>query len=384
MRKQPGGEVCSGRTTHEVGGIAGRGQSGTFVARSREYTVSSSGGATVNREQVTTSKASFELPTLGEVKEAAELVYKLMPPTPQYNWPLLSERLGAEVWVKHENHTPTGAFKSRTAIVYVEQLLKRNPETKGLITATRGNHGQSVALAAKRNRLTSLIVVPYGNSVEKNAAMRAQGAELVEYGSDYQAARERAAELSAERGYHFVPPFHRDIVVGVATYWLELFTALPELDVVYVSIGMGSGACAGSAVRNAMGLKTKLVGVVSEHAPAYALSFEQKRVVEAPVTTKLADGLACRKPDETALGILVENLDHVARVSDAEVAEAMRAMFTDTHNVIEGAAGAALAAAMKEKDSLRGKKVGWIATGGNVDHDVFAGVLCGAYKGTAN
>lgn len=335
----------------------------------------------MSAEQTITHKTSMELPTLDEMKRAAESVYKLMPPTPQYIWPLLIERLGAQVWVKHENYTPTGAFKSRTAIVYVDQLLKRSPGTKGLITATRGNHGQSVALAAKRNGLPSVVVVPRGNSVEKNAAMRAQGAQLTEHGNDYQAAREHAALLSQELGYHFVPPFHRDIVLGVATYWLEFFTGVPDLDVVYVSIGMGSGACAGSAVRNALGLRAKLVGVVSEHAPAYGLSFEQKRVVEAPAETALADGLACRKPEESAVQILVENLDHVARVSDTEVAEAMRVMFTDTHNVVEGAAGAALAAAIKERDSLQGKKVGLIATGGNVDHDVFASVLSGGVKG---
>jgi threonine dehydratase len=323
---------------------------------------------------------AFALPTIDEVKKAAESVYRGMQPTPQYCWPLLSERVGGEVWVKHENHTPTGSFKARTAVVYVEELMKREPETRGLITATRGNHGQSVALAAKRFGLPAMVVVPRGNSVEKNAAMRAQGAQLTEYGEDYQAAREYAASREAELGFHFVPPFHRDIVVGVATYWLELFSALRGLDVVYVPIGMGSGTSAASAVRNGLGLKTKIVGVVSELAPTYARSFEQKKCVEVPATTKLADGLACRKPDATALEILLANLDHVAAVAEAQVGEAMRILFTDTHNVVEGAGAAALAAALKEKDSLKGKKIGVVATGGNVDHDVFARVLQGNFE----
>ena len=289
---------------------------------------------------------TFTLPTVDEVRKATESVYRAMQPTPQYCWPLLTERLGAEVWVKHENHTPTGSFKARTAVVYAEELMKREPTTRGLITATRGNHGQSVALAAKRLGLPAIVVVPRGNSVEKNAAMRAQGAQLIEYGSDYQEAREYAASHESELGYHFVPPFHRNIVIGVATYWLEFFSALKDLDVVYVPVGMGSGISAASTVRNEFGLKTKIVGVVSELAPTYARSFEQKRCVEAPVTTKLADGLACRKPDPTALQVLLSNVDHVATVSEAQIGEAMRLMFTDTHNVVEGAGASALAAAL--------------------------------------
>lgn len=319
--------------------------------------------------------AKAGLPSIEEVRTAAESVYRLMQPTPQYRWPLLCERVGTEVWVKHENQTPTGSFKSRTAIVYAEELLKREPGTRGLIAATRGNHGQSVALAAQRKKLECVIVVPLGNSVEKNAAMRAQGAKLLEYGEDFQASLERAMELREELGYHLVPPFHRNILLGVATYWLELFTAVPEIDVAYVPIGMGSGICSGAAVRNGLGLKTKLVGVVSEHAPVYALSFEQKKSVEAPAKTILADGLACRKGDDEALQVMLENVDHVVRVSDAEIASAMRAMFTDTHNVVEGAGAAGLAGALKEAEELKGKRVAVIATGANVDRDVFARVL---------
>jgi threonine dehydratase len=322
---------------------------------------------------------AFTLPTIDDVKKAAESVYRVMQPTPQYSWLLLGERVGAELWVKHENHTPTGSFKARTAVVYAEELMKRAPAMRGLITATRGNHGQSVALAARRLGLPAIVVVPRGNSVEKNAAMRAQGAELIEYGEDYQEAREYAASRETELGFHFVPPFHRDIVTGVATYWLELFSALKDLDVVYVPIGMGSGISAASAIRNGLGLKTRIVGVVSELAPTYARSFEQKKCVEATTTARLADGLACRKPDETALQVLLANADHVVTVSEAQVAEAMRIFFTDTHNVVEGAGAAALAAALKEKDALRAKKVGVIATGGNVDHDVFGRVLQGKW-----
>ncbi|HUL35213.1 MAG TPA: threonine dehydratase [Candidatus Eisenbacteria bacterium] len=319
--------------------------------------------------------ATSGLPSLAEVRSAAEVIYRLMSPTPQYRWPLLCERLGTEVWLKHENHTPIAAFKARTAIVYAEKLLEREPGTRGLIAATRGNHGQSVALAAQRMKLDCVIVVPRGNSVEKNAAMRAQGAKLIEQGEDFQSSLEHAIQLSGELGYHLVPPYHHDIVLGVATYWLELFNAVPQLDVAYVPIGMGSGICSGAAVRNGLGLRTKLVGVVSEESPTYALSLEQKRVVESPSRTKLADGLACRRGNEEALRVMLENVDHIVRVTDAEVACAMRALFADTHNVIEGAGASALAAATKEAAKLAGKRVALIATGGNVDHDVFARVL---------
>lgn len=320
-------------------------------------------------------QATARLPILDEVRAAAELVYGLMLPTPQYRWPLLCERLGTEVWVKHENHTPIGAFKARTAIVYAEKLLKREPGTRGLIAATRGNHGQSVALAAQRKNLECVIVVPHGNSVAKNAAMRVQGAKLIEHGEDFQSSLEHARKLSADLGYDLVPPYHRDIVLGIATYWLELFTAVPDVDVAYVPIGMGSGICSAAAVRNALGLKTKLVGVVSEHAPTYALSLQQRKIVEAPATTRLADGLACRLGNEEALEVMLENVDHIVRVTDDEVAAAMRAMFTDTHNVVEGAGAATLAAATKESTILKGKRVALIATGGNVDQDIFAQVL---------
>ncbi len=317
------------------------------------------------------------LPSIEQVRSAGELIYRFLQPTPQYCWPLLCERLGTEVWVKHENQTSTGSFKARTAVVYVDELMKREPGTRGLITATRGNHGQSVALAAKRFGLPATILVPHGNSKEKNAAMRAQGGTLIEYGEDYQAAREKAMALAAEQGLHMVPPYHYDIVRGVATYWLELFSSVAEIDVAYVPIGMGSGICSAVAVREGLGLKTKLVGVVSMLAPSYAESFEQRKSVEAPAITRIADGMSCRKPDEEALSTILENVDHIVRVSDEEVEESMRHMFTDTHNIVEGAGAAPLAAALKEREQLSGKRVALVASGANVDREVYARVLRG-------
>ena len=322
-----------------------------------------------------TQTLATSLPTIDEIRAAQQLVYTVMPPTPQFAWPLLCERLGTEVWVKHENHTPIGAFKARTAVVYVAELFREAGGVTGLVTATRGNHGQSVALAARRFGVPAHIVVPRGNSSEKNAAMRAQGADLIEFGSDFQESKEHAQKLAAQRGWHFVPSYHRDIVKGVATYWLEFFSAVADLDVVYVPIGQGSGICACSAVRNGLNLRTRIVGVVPEGAAAYALSFEARRKIAAPVTTLLGDGMACRVPDDASLEVVLENVDRVLQVSEAEIAQAMKIYFTDAHNVVEGAGAAGLAAALGEKSTLRGKRVGLVATGGNVDHDVFARVL---------
>jgi threonine dehydratase len=315
------------------------------------------------------------LPAIDEIQAAQELVYGVMSPTPQYAWPLLCERLGTEVWVKHENHTPIGAFKARTAVLYVAELFREGNGPTGLVTATRGNHGQAVALAAKRFQVPAHIVLPRGNSTEKNAAMRAQGGDLIEYGSDFQEAKEHAQQLAAEHGWHFVPSYHRHIVAGVATYWLEFFSKVPDVDVVYVPIGQGSGICSCVAVRNGMNLKTRIVGVVPEGAPAYALSFAAGRPIAAPVTTLLGDGMACRVPDPAALEVVLENVDRVVSVSEEEIRQAMKIYFTDTHNVVEGAGAAGLAAALKEKQLLAGKRVGLVITGGNVDHDVFARVL---------
>jgi threonine dehydratase len=260
-------------------------------------------------------------------------------------------------------------------VVYAAELFRGANNIKGLVTATRGNHGQSVALAGRRFQVAAHVVVPRGNSTEKNAAMRAQGANLIEFGNDYQESKEHAQRLATERGWHFVPSYHRDIVKGVATYWLEFFSAVADLDVVYVPIGQGSGISSCSAVRNGMNLKTKIVGVVPEGAPAYALSFEAGRKITAPVTTLLGDGMACRVPDDASLEVVLENVDHVVQVNEDEMRQAMKIYFTDTHNVAEGAGAAGLAAALKEKQALKGKRVGLVISGGNVDHDVFAKVL---------
>jgi threonine dehydratase len=318
---------------------------------------------------------SVELPSLGQLDQAARIVYQAMAPTPQYRWPLLCEALSTQVWVKHENHTPTGAFKVRGGLVYFQHLVGRTPRPAGVISATRGNHGLSVGFAAARAGIPAVIVVPRGNSKEKNAAMRAQGIELIEHGEDFQAAREHAAALAQQRNLLMVPSFHPLLIQGVGTYSLELLRALPDLDVVYVPIGLGSGICGMIAAREALGLRTAVVGVVSEHAPAYALSFEQRRPVEHPVTTRIADGMACRTPEPPALEILWRHMARVVRVGDDEVEAAMRLMFSATHNVAEGAGAAGLAAALKERAALSRKKVGVVLSGANVDRDVYARVL---------
>ena len=315
------------------------------------------------------------LPSLADIEAAATVVYRDFPPTPQYRWGLLSERLGTECWLKHENHTPVGAFKIRGGLTYFDQLARRGPLPREVISATRGNHGQSMGWAARRHGVACTIVVPRGNSLEKNAAMRALGVTLVEHGDDFQEAREHALHLAQERGAHMVPSFHPDLLRGVATYWWEFLRAVPQLDVVYVPIGQGSGACSAIATKRALGHGVRIVGVVSRHATTYADSIAAGRVIEAPVTTQLADGMACRVADQAALDILIPHLDHVVQVSDAEVAAAMRALFTDTHNVAEGAGAAALAAALQERESLRGQCVGLALTGGNADAPVFSEVL---------
>jgi threonine dehydratase len=311
------------------------------------------------------------------IDEARRIVAAVMPPTPQQRWPLLDARVGAQIWVKHENHTAVGAFKLRGGLVYFEALRRRDPEARHVVSATRGNHGQSVGFAARRHGFDATIVVPHGNSSEKNAAMRALGVELVEHGDDFQAAREHAAELAREHRAHSVPSFHDDLVRGVASYWLEFFEAV-QPDVVFVPIGQGSGICACAAARAHSGAKTRIVGVVSAHATAYQQSFREGRPVEAPVTTQLADGMACRVPDAQALAVIRREVDDVVAVTDTQVADAMRALFADTHNVAEGAGAAGLAAALMQRERWAGRCVGVPLTGGNVDSAVFAQVLAGS------
>jgi threonine dehydratase len=313
-----------------------------------------------------------------QVQDAMRTVGAVMPPTPQYAWPLLRERLGMTVWVKHENHTPTGAFKVRGGLTYFETLLREQARPAGVICATRGNHGQSVGLAAQRYGLAATIVVPRGNSTEKNAAMRAFGVTLIEHGDDFQAAREFAIALAAERGLHMVPSFHPELVRGVMTAWVEFFQSFGRDEapqVVFVPIGQGSGFCAAAAARAYTGAKCELVGVVSAHARTYLDSFRERRVVEAPVTTQLADGMACRIADREALDIVLAEAQDVIAVSDDEVAQAMRVLFADAHNVAEGAGAAALAGAIQQQVRWQGRVVGVPLSGGNVDSAVFARVL---------
>jgi threonine dehydratase len=333
----------------------------------------------MNAHPAMTVAPAAMLPARDQIESAASFLASLVPPTPQYLWPQVAAAFGTEVWIKHENHTPIGAFKARSAAIYFRKLMEREPACPGVITATRGNHGQAVGLAARRFKLPATIYVPHGNSTEKNAAMRALGVTLVEHGRDFQEAREEAARIGAQRGLHMVPAFHPDLVLGVSTYWSELFRAVPDLDLVYVPIGQGSGVCAASAARNAYSPRTKIVGVVSAHAPCFSKSFAARRVVEAPVETLLGDGMACRKPDEEALGIMLANVSRVVEVTDAELAAAMRNVFTCTHNVAEGAGAAAFAAAWRERESLAGQRVALALTGGNVDSALFAAVLAGRH-----
>ena len=309
--------------------------------------------------------------SLEELEAAARVVHAAMPPTPQYAWPLLAARAGCEVWVKHENHTPTGAFKVRGGLVYFD----RHRKSGGMVSATRGNHGQSLAYASRRYRIPVTIVVPHGNSVEKNAAMRAFGAELIEYGRDYEEARVESYRLAKERGLEIVPPYHPDLVLGVATYALELFRAVADLHTVYVPIGMGSGICGLIRVRDLLGLSTRVVGVQSERAPSYARSFEANRLVTTDSADTFADGMATRVPDPEALAIIRKGAERVVTVSEDEIAAAMRALFSDTHNLAEGAGAAPLAALLKETGAMRGRRAGLILSGGNIDLDLFLRVL---------
>lgn len=312
-----------------------------------------------------------------QLDAASALVHARMPPSPQRQWPQLSSALGAELWVKHENHNPTGAFKVRGGITFIDWLRRTHEEVRGVVTATRGNHGQSQALAATGAGLTATIVVPRGNSREKNAAMRAYGAEVIEYGDDFDAAREEADRRAADDGLLLVPPFHRELVLGVATYALELFTAVVDLDVVYVPIGCGSGICGLITVRDLLGLDTRVVGVVSTEAPTAKLSFEAGRLIPTDSAHTFADGMAVRVPVAEAFDIYSRGAERVVAVSDDEVAHAMRLYFSATHNVAEGAGAAPLAAALADRDRLKGRKVGVILCGANVDSDVFATVLSG-------
>lgn len=318
--------------------------------------------------------------TRQQLEDAAALVRTLVPPTPQHHWPLLSERAGCEIRVKHENHTPLGAFKVRGGLTYMDALMKREPNCPGVITATRGNHGQSVAFAASRAGIRPVVCVPHGNSIEKNKAMRALGAELIEHGADFQEAFEHAVALSEREGLHLLPSYHEDLIRGVATYGLELLTACPDLDRVYVPIGLGSGISGVIAARDALGLKTEVIGVVAEGAPAYALSFEAGKPVSTNRADTMADGVACRVPVPLAVEVIRKGAERIVQVSEAEIRAAMRHYYTDTHNLAEGAGAVPLAGCLKETGANAGKKVAVILTGGNVDRSLYQEVLMEADK----
>jgi threonine dehydratase len=312
---------------------------------------------------------------LDTLEAAAALVHRVMPPTPQYCWPLLSRRVGAELWVKHENHTPIGSFKIRGGLVYLDAVRRSQPGVRGVVTATTGNHGQSIALAAARLGVDATIVVPHGNSIEKNRAMAGFGARLVEAGHDFQAAFEHATELAERENRHFVRSYDPLLVRGVASYGLELFRAVPDLDVVYVPIGLGSGISGVIAARDSLGLRTEIVGVVAANAPAYALSFAAGVPVSTNSADTMAGGLAVRVPDPEALDIIRRGAARILTVSEAEMRRAMRILFSDTHNIAEGAGAAALAAALQERDRVAGERVAVIQSGGNIDRTLFAEVL---------
>lgn len=318
-----------------------------------------------------------QLFTPAELQASTALVRQIVPPTPQYAWPRLAATTGCRVWVKHENHTPTGAFKVRGGVVYIDALRRENAAARGVITATRGNHGQSVAFSAARAGLDATIFVPRGNAADQNSAMRAFGATVVEHGRDFDEARLECARVAAERHLHFIPPFHRHLVRGVATYALEMFEAVRGLDAVYVPIGMGSGICGLITVRDLLGLSTEIIGVVARNAPAMALSFEAGRVVATDTARTFADGVATRQPDEQAFAIIRKGAARIVQVSEEEIAAAVRLYFQTTHHVAEGAGAAALAALMQERQRMAGRSVAVVLTGSNIDAAVYQRILAG-------
>ena len=310
------------------------------------------------------SMASF---SIAELDQAAELVHRVVPPTPQYAWPKLSRRAGCTIWVKHENHTPTGAFKVRGGVVYLDRLIRAQRSAAGVITATRGNHGQSIAFAAARARMAATVYVPRGNSPDQNSAIKAFGATVVEFGKDFDEAKHEARRIAAAQGLHFVPSFHRDLVVGVASYALELLRTVSDLDAVYVGVGMGSGICGLITVRDLLGLTTEIIGVGAANAPATALSFAAGRPVTTESALTFADGLATREPHEDAIQVIRRGTARMVEVSEDAIAEAMRIYFDDTHQIAEGAGAAPLAALLQESQRMANRKVGVILTGGNIE-----------------
>jgi threonine dehydratase len=320
---------------------------------------------------------SLAMFTLDDLRAAADVVHETVSPTPLYDWPLIAERAGCKVWVKHENHTPIGAFKVRGGLVYVDELAKSGERPDGLISATRGNHGQSIAMAGARAGLPVTLLIPLGNSPAKNRAMRAFGADLIEHGVDFDEAKLEADRLAKERNLHFVTAFHPWLVKGVATYALELFEAHPNLDTVYAPIGMGSGICGLIAARDLLGLETEIVGVVADQAPAVALSFVSGVPVPTNSAQTFADGLACRDPHLDAVTRIHKGASRVVRVSEDDIAAAIRAYYDDTHNLAEGAGAASLAALLQDRERRQGGEVAVILSGGNIDEAMLQQVLAG-------
>ncbi len=316
--------------------------------------------------------------SLDELERACDFVHADFAGTAQYAWPLLASRTGAEVWVKHENHAPTGAFKVRGGLLYMDRLRRERPHVGGVASATRGNHGQSLAYAGARAGVPVTIIVPHGNSVEKNAAMRGFGARLIEHGADFEAAREAAARIAADEGLEFVPSFARDLVLGVATWALELFRAAPPLDALYVPVGLGSGICGAILTRDLLGLTTEIIGVQAAGAASYARSLAEGHLVLLNRAKTQADGIATRQPDPDALAIIRTGASRIVTVSDAEIAQAVRAFWEDTHNLAEGAGAAPLAALLQERADMAGRRVGVVLTGGNIDLDHFRRWVLGA------
>jgi threonine dehydratase len=321
----------------------------------------------------------FKLP---ELEQAATLVHEVIAATPVFAWPKLRARTGCNVTVKHENHTPTGAFKVRGGLVYMHRLRQAHPEIGRVISATRGNHGQSIAFAARRAGLAATIYVPQDNSADQNSAIASFGAEVIEFGRDFDEARHEARRVAAESGLHFIPAYHRDLVAGVASYALELFRAATDLDAVYVSVGMGSGVCGLIAARDALGLKTQIVGVCARAAPATALSFAAGKVVTTESARTFADGVATRQPDATAIEMICRGAARIVQVTEGEIADAVRCYFDDTHQAIEGAGAAPLAALLQERQAMAGKRVALIASGGNIERARFLQLLSGITPGT--
>ena len=320
--------------------------------------------------------------TLDELDRAASLVYRVMAPTPQYAWPKLRSRIGCNVWVKHENHTPTGAFKVRGGLVYMDRLTSAQPRTAGIVTATRGNHGQSISFSAARAGVPATIYVPHGNSPDQNDSMRSFGARVIEFGQDFDEAKHEAHRVAAAENLHFVPSFHWDLVAGVASYALELFRAVEKLDAVYVGVGMGSGICGLITARDLLGLKTEIIGVGAVNAPANALSFEAGKPVTTPTARTFADGIATREPMAEVVNTIRKGAARFIKVTEDEMADAMRVYFDDTHQVTEGAGAAPLAALLQERERMAGRNVGVILSGGNIERARFLQVLKGDTPGT--